>query len=319
MNPSQVFREAIKAVPQIKWALGVGGIVAVIAIIQGFHLDWRVAVLGTIVMMVLMVMLVIFARVADPTSNLRLPGLVLTWFSVFIVIGSACLLFTCVFFSWPRDLGALGSTNSTSKGGTDISEPRQSVSSAIPGVPTAREVKQAPGSPGTGAVTQSDHLEKIGGSISKKEPVFSSEETPSQPTLRVAVKSSGGVSLNGAEVLAVARDGTFSEGRTDPEGKAELKRPDSEPVTVFCAQDGFAAFYKGDANPKTLLSITLSHKPNGGAIVISNGTGYVPGLEGRLNPILDAQSRMYFYAENIAIDGGKPQPVEFSPGRPIRI
>ena len=51
--------------------------------------------------------------------------------------------------------------------------------------------------------------------------------------------------------------------------------------------------------------------------VICDGTGYIPGLKGRLNPILDTINRTYLYANNIAIDGGKIQPVTFKPGVPM--
>ena len=47
-----------------------------------------------------------------------------------------------------------------------------------------------------------------------------------------------------------------------------------------------------------------------GSIVIQN-VGYISGLKGRLNPILDSNSRIYLYADNIAINGGKNQPVDF--------
>jgi hypothetical protein len=63
----------------------------------------------------------------------------------------------------------------------------------------------------------------------------------------------------------------------------------------------------------------LSSKPNGGAVIIPDGTGYIPGLGGRLNPILDSLGRTYIYAENIAINGGATQPVEFTINRPFRV
>lgn len=49
------------------------------------------------------------------------------------------------------------------------------------------------------------------------------------------------------------------------------------------------------------------------------GTGYIPGLKGRLNPILDSSNRTYLYADNIAIDGGKGQPVGFNVNVPFEL
>ncbi len=49
------------------------------------------------------------------------------------------------------------------------------------------------------------------------------------------------------------------------------------------------------------------------------GTGGLPGLAGRLNPILDHLDRMYLYAANIAIDEGSHQPVRFKLNQPLRL
>ncbi len=45
--------------------------------------------------------------------------------------------------------------------------------------------------------------------------------------------------------------------------------------------------------------------------MIPESVGEIPGLTGQLNPILDEMGRTYLYASNIAIDGGKAQPVHF--------
>ena len=42
-------------------------------------------------------------------------------------------------------------------------------------------------------------------------------------------------------------------------------------------------------------------------------------MSGRLNPILDTLGRTYLYAENIAIAGGKTQPVDFVINRPLTL
>lgn len=52
----------------------------------------------------------------------------------------------------------------------------------------------------------------------------------------------------------------------------------------------------------------------GGAVIFPSGTGYVPALEGRLEPVLDTHDRMYIYADNVAVNGGLQQPVAFTPG-----
>lgn len=58
-TPPSVLKQAINAVPAVKYALGVGGIISVIAIVRGFRIDFRVALLGAVVMLVLMAVLLV--------------------------------------------------------------------------------------------------------------------------------------------------------------------------------------------------------------------------------------------------------------------
>ena len=53
--------------------------------------------------------------------------------------------------------------------------------------------------------------------------------------------------------------------------------------------------------------------------MFTEGTGHLPELAGRLNPILDNLDRMYLYATNVAIDEGKQQPVHFKLNQPLRL
>jgi hypothetical protein len=105
ISPGKVLKDAIKAVPAVKYALGIAGIVAAIAIVKGFEIDFRIAVFGTVIMLVLMTVLVIFAKAAASAAvGFVGPATVLTWFSLLLVIGTATLLFWSVFFKWPVDL-----------------------------------------------------------------------------------------------------------------------------------------------------------------------------------------------------------------------
>lgn len=106
VNPVALLREAIRAVPAVKYALGVAGLIAVVAIVRTFGLDPAVAVSGAIVTLVLMVALLIFARLtATASSHFILPALVFTWGSLVLVLASAGMLFTSAFFDWPIRLG----------------------------------------------------------------------------------------------------------------------------------------------------------------------------------------------------------------------
>jgi hypothetical protein len=107
-TPLSVLRESIKAVPAVKYALGLAGIVAVLAIIRAFGIDYKLAFIGIVVMFFLMAILVIFAKLADlATPIFHVPALVLTWFSLLLLIAVAITLFTSVFFKRPVDLQAV--------------------------------------------------------------------------------------------------------------------------------------------------------------------------------------------------------------------
>jgi tetratricopeptide (TPR) repeat protein len=102
LSPIQLLREAIHAVPAVKYALGVAGVAAAAAVIGGLGLGLWNALAGALVVFVLMVILVIFARLTKAgTGRFVLPMLVLMWASLVLTIGSACLLFTSLFFQWP--------------------------------------------------------------------------------------------------------------------------------------------------------------------------------------------------------------------------
>jgi hypothetical protein len=114
LTPPSILKQAIKAVPAVKYALGVAGIIAVIAIVRGFGIDFRVALFGAIVMFVLMTMLVIFASLArQKGSQFRLPALIFTWFSLICVMAVSVTLFTSVFWGRPVDLRSLLATKAS--------------------------------------------------------------------------------------------------------------------------------------------------------------------------------------------------------------
>lgn len=103
--PMAFLRRAISAVPAVKWALGVGGIVAVLVIIKGFAINWVTAALGTAVMFVFMAVLVVFARLAEEKrGSLRKLSFFVAWSSVLLTMATALALFLSIFFNWPLHL-----------------------------------------------------------------------------------------------------------------------------------------------------------------------------------------------------------------------
>lgn len=119
-------------------------------------------------------------------------------------------------------------------------------------------------------------------------------------------------------VIALAPNKTWKQGSTSQDGVAYLELHDPDlPRTVFVAAEGYAALVVRKWIP-TLddpLVVELTAQPDGGSIICPTGTGHIPGLTGRLNPILDTGDRTWIYATNIAVNGGLQQPVSFVRGK----
>jgi hypothetical protein len=106
-GPMAVLREAIKAVPAVKYALGVGGVGAVIALWQMWGLALSAGALGAVIMILLMALLLIFSYATTSASKwLRLPAIILVYFSLVTTIATTTLIFTSAFFAWPMNLKA---------------------------------------------------------------------------------------------------------------------------------------------------------------------------------------------------------------------
>jgi len=105
INSLNILKEAIRQIPPLKYALGVVGIAAALAIIKMLITDLRVAVFGIILLLVLMTVLFIFAKLtAIAAKATKLPALTLLWFSLLFAMVTASFLFTSVFFDWPINL-----------------------------------------------------------------------------------------------------------------------------------------------------------------------------------------------------------------------
>jgi hypothetical protein len=104
-GPFEVLKQAVARVPAVKYALGIAGIAAAVAIVRTLVTDLRVAVFGIITMMILMAVLFLFAKLTSVASkDLRLAMLTLMWSSLVLTISAGTLLFSSVFFDWPINL-----------------------------------------------------------------------------------------------------------------------------------------------------------------------------------------------------------------------
>ncbi len=144
------------------------------------------------------------------------------------------------------------------------------------------------------------------------------ELTPSDATVTV---HSEGEPLAGVNVLALFPNKTWQRATTDESGEASFDLYATHlPMTVYAAASGYAAGMAREWTPREGgLLLELLPLPTGGAVLFPQATGHIPGLRGRLNPKRDAADRIYLYADNIAIEQGRRQPVSFRLGRPMRL
>lgn len=114
ISPIKVLKEAQKSIPAVKYAGGVAGVAAVVAIVAGFQLDYRIAVFGTIIVLGLMFVLVIFSSfVAHSGPSTLVLASVAAWSFLLLTIATSLFLMTSYFFSWPRAIESYIQESST--------------------------------------------------------------------------------------------------------------------------------------------------------------------------------------------------------------
>ena len=149
-------------------------------------------------------------------------------------------------------------------------------------------------------------------------PAAMQERSPARAVISVR---SGGRPLPGTDLLLLFPNKTWKRATTDEQGEAAVDlHTTTLPMTVFASAPGQATYLERDWTPsERALAINLDALPEGGSVIFPEGTGNLPGLKGRLNPIRDTLDRTYLYASNIAIDAGKQQPVNFIPGEKLQL
>lgn len=137
-------------------------------------------------------------------------------------------------------------------------------------------------------------------------------------TLSVAIHDDEGAPITGCTVIVQADNGTTIEGQTNADGKAALTFSTRRAFKLLVAHPLYPAVVLERVDPIDGVAVSLPRTDNVGSVVM-HSTGYIPGFNGYLNPILDTSGRRYLYADNIAIDGGKPQPILFAINEPIEL
>ncbi len=149
-------------------------------------------------------------------------------------------------------------------------------------------------------------------------PAATLEQSPGRAVITVR---SAGQPLSGADILALFPNKTWKRAATDKNGEAEVDLHTTHlPMTVFAAAPGHCAHLEREWIPsRDSLAVELVLLREGGSVIFAEATGYLPVVNGRLNPIRDTHERTYLYASNIAINQGKQQPVHFAPSEDLRL
>ena len=122
-----------------------------------------------------------------------------------------------------------------------------------------------------------------------------------------------------AMLLAAYPNGTYRTGRTDENGECalDLYRTDQPMLVLGAAERHLALRETVVPGEESTVTLPMAVSVNGRqSILFTKSTGYIPGVEGRLNPVNDG-GRLYVYADNIAVNGHVANPVHFEIGEPL--
>lgn len=128
--------------------------------------------------------------------------------------------------------------------------------------------------------------------------------------------------MQDADVVLVDRDkGIVYSGRST-NGVYSVKVPFEKPLVLAISHKD----YRGIVSPlqcaQKSQTVVLEKAEKTGSVMLKRATCTIVGFKGRLNIIRDeagtgGAERLYVYATNIAIEGGKNQPVTFDRLKPL--
>lgn len=137
-------------------------------------------------------------------------------------------------------------------------------------------------------------------------------------TFSVVITNEKNEIIKNAHIFLLADNNTYLNSESNDEGIVNFLIHTRRSYKLFFSHEGYPAMIVDKIDPESDLELTIHTSENIGSVIFQS-TGYIPGLQGRLNPILDTSNRTYLYADNIAINGGKPQPTAFTVGTPMEL
>ena len=136
--------------------------------------------------------------------------------------------------------------------------------------------------------------------------------------LEVRITGDGDIPIARVALCTLARNGTTVSGVTDQKGIASLRLRKGQEYALLVAHPRYPSKLLEGVSGGTQVDIRLPMGRHSGSLIV-HSTGHIPGLSGRLNPILDTSNRTYLYADNISMNGEHKQPYNFVPNVPFEL
>lgn len=133
----------------------------------------------------------------------------------------------------------------------------------------------------------------------------------------ISVHDQAGDPIANVDVMLVASNGTYLQAKTSDAGHVQFEVKRRQLYDVFCAHRSFPTYHAREFDPANDLAVTVHPIEGTGSLISLGSWSSIPGLSGSMSPIHDSFNRLYVYTKNIAVDGGKLQPVTFSIGTPL--
>ena len=135
-------------------------------------------------------------------------------------------------------------------------------------------------------------------------------------TFQVTLQDENGTNISGSSLVLIADNNTYLKPISTSNDVFKFTINVRRNYKLYFAHPNFPAFIAEKIDTNEDVELKIHSSENIGSI-ICHSTCRIPGLTGRLNPILDTSFRTYLYADNIAINGGKQQPTTFKLNEPI--
>ncbi|KAA1244175.1 toll/interleukin-1 receptor domain-containing protein [Aquimarina sp. RZ0] len=134
----------------------------------------------------------------------------------------------------------------------------------------------------------------------------------------IKVLDEKGALVRHAKVVLVANNSTYLEGFSDEKGLVHFVMRTRKLYSVLIAHSEYPAVLFHNINPKEDIEVVIKKIPDSGSVVI-NKFGQIPGILGKIEPVMTPAKKLELNADNIAIEGGKDQPYTFELNTPIAL